>query len=69
MPPLYVWVDEESGKRIEILRPFDGYLDPPTAEEATAEGVNPETAKWKKLLGTGIQMTRGPNWGGSKGNW
>lgn len=72
MPPLYIHEDTLSGKQIEILRPFDQYKDPPTEEEAITKGLTPEEAKvavWRKVLGTGIKMVRGANWGGSKGNW
>lgn len=67
--PLYVWHDPVSGVTTEILRSFDGYQDPPNEEEAKQAGADPATAKWEKRLGTGIQLTRGPNWSGSKGNW
>jgi hypothetical protein len=69
MPPLYVWYDETSKKEIEILRPFAGYQEPPTEEEARAEGLDPEKAKWEKRLGRGIRVTKSDSWGPGKGNW
>lgn len=70
--PLYTHEDITSGKQVEILRPFSEYQDPPTTEEAVEQGLTPEEAGvaiWRKILGTGIRVTRGPNWTGMKGSW
>lgn len=70
--PLYTHLDKISGKQVEILRPFDKYQESPTSEEARTSGLTEEEieiAQWEKIIGTGIRITRGPNWQGSKGNW
>lgn len=64
--PLYTWEDTNTKKRVDVLRSFAEYENPPTEEEAP-DIENPE---WVRVIGDKIALTRGPNWGwGSKGNW
>lgn len=70
--PLYCWHDKAKDKQLDVLRSFDDYKVPPTDEEAKKAGWTDEEIKkaiWTKLIGSGIQVTRGDNWNGSKGNW
>lgn len=70
--PLYIWEDKVSEKKIEILRSFDKYDDAPTHQEMLGAGLTEdevEAAKLRKVIGTGIRVTRGPSWQGSKGYW
>lgn len=70
--PLYRWKDSRTGKAVEILRSFEEYQDTPDREEALAGGLTEEeieAAEWTREIGAGIQVVRGSNWQGSKGNW
>ena len=70
--PIYPWRVLESGKEVEVLRPFSGYQDPPTKEECLAAGMTEEeyeAAEFEKIIGRGIRVTRGDNWGPGKGSW
>lgn len=69
MPPLYVWEcqNEKCKKKMDVLRDWDGYRDPPTEEEGgecTTEGGH----AWKKEIQVPL-VTKGSGWGGGKGNW
>lgn len=70
--PLYTYVDNNTKDYVEVLRDFKDYEDIPTREECKELSMTEEqydNADWKRVIGGGIQMTRGANWGGSKGNW
>ncbi len=67
--PMYVWYSKKHDKKIEILRNFSEFQDPPTLEEAGMSQEDYDLAEWEKHLGQGIQLVRGDNWKGSKGNW
>jgi len=67
--PIYCWVNKTTNKKTEILRDFKDYKDQPTAEEAELTEEEYKAADWVKEIGTGIRVTRGENWQGSKGNW
>lgn len=67
--PIYVWAEKKSGKKVEILRPFDKYQDQPTQEEAEMSEEEYMAAEWSKELGTGIKVVKGDNWGAGKGRW
>lgn len=62
--PLYTWVCERCGAEMDILRLFDGYQDPPTAAEEPAGCEH----TWTKIIHS-PSVTKGPSWGGGKGNW
>ena len=67
MPPLYEWICDKCKKKLDILRDFDGYRDPPTDEESgpCSEGEH----AWDKKIGTPM-VVRGAGWGyGRKGEW
>jgi predicted nucleic acid-binding Zn ribbon protein len=70
--PIYVYRDKETDKKVEVIRDFKDYQIEPSVEEAKDYGLTDDEyskATWERILGTGIQMTRGDNWTGSKGNW
>lgn len=67
--PLYPYYDETSKKEVEILRSFNDYDIPPTQEEAKMSDEEFKVAKWKRLISTGIRVTKGDAWGPGKGNW
>lgn len=67
--PMYPYFDETSKKEVEVIRNFSDYDIPPTQEEAQMSDEEYKEAKWKRLISTGIRVTRGDNWSGSKGNW
>jgi hypothetical protein len=70
--PLYDWKDKKTGRTIGVLREFAKYQEPPTKEEAVEEGLTEaeaEEAEWERTIGGGIQMVRGENWTGKKGEW
>ena len=70
--PLYDWVDKKTNKEALIQRVFDDYKVPPNKEEALEAGLTEAEiadADWERNIGGGIQVTRGPSWTGSKGNW
>ena len=66
MPPMYCWVEKNTGTQIEVVRNFSEYQVPPTEEES---GINPEQANWERIIGGGIKTIRGSNWGPGKGHW
>lgn len=66
--PIYVWYDKLSGLEVDILRDFDKYKEEPTDEDLPEKERGKER-DWEKHMGTGIRVTRGRNWSGSKGNW
>lgn len=76
--PIYVYevtvpgVESASVGTVEVLRNFAEYDVPPTAEEAIAAGLTTEEAAsaiYRKVLGRGIQLVKGANWGPGKGFW
>ena len=70
--PLYEYKDTVSGKKVEILRNFSEYKIGPTEEEAIKAGLTPEeavTALWERVIGSGIKVVKGENWGAGKGHW
>lgn len=71
--PMYTYIDKKSKKQFDILRHFSEYDSLPTEEEALAAGMTAKQyakAKWEKLIGGGIRVIRGENWGpGRKGHW
>lgn len=58
MPPIYVWVHEETGEETEVQRDYEDSDLPPD-----------DSGKWKKVIGKNLNLIRGPGWGGGKGNW
>jgi predicted nucleic acid-binding Zn ribbon protein len=72
MPPIYTWEDERTGKSVEVIRDFDKYEVAPTEEEATGAGLENkeyQLALWKRVIGKGLRVVKGDNWGGGKGYW
>lgn len=65
--PVYKWSCEKCGHEVDILRDFDGYRDPPLAEELKGADEKCEHS-WEKLIGA-PKMVRGAGWKGSKGHW
>jgi predicted nucleic acid-binding Zn ribbon protein len=63
--PLYVWKCTKCDAKKEVIRTFDGFRDPPTAEEA---GEGECEHEWDKQIGT-PKIVRGSGWGGMKGHW
>lgn len=69
MPPIYTWRLKD-GREVEVMRSLEEYEQPPTKEELARENLTPEEAEGaERLIGKGIQTTRGASWSGSKGNW
>jgi hypothetical protein len=62
MPPIYQWQELETGTVVDIMRPFDSYQDPPNEEEIKEAGLDPATAKFRKIIGKTI-VHRGDTWG------
>lgn len=62
---IYVWLDKNSGKTVEVSRPMEAYDVPPTPQEALDAGVVYEEAEWEKRV-TGGSGTIGF---GLKGSW
>lgn len=70
--PLYDWQDNRTKKQVLVMRSFAEYQEPPTEEEAVKEGLTEDEAKeadWERLIGAGIQVSKGDAWGPGKGNW
>jgi hypothetical protein len=70
--PLYPWKNLKTQKEVEVMRTFDEYKEPPTLEEALAQGMDEgefNEAEWFKVIGKNIKVVRGDGWGGGKGNW
>jgi len=65
MPPLYSWKDKKSDKKIEVIRKFDAYQDPPTQDECDWDVSE---AEWERVISSNISVKRPWNWAG-KGNW
>lgn len=60
--PIYLWEDEQTGYRVEVVRQtHDDYLDPPTDEDLPKDERGKER-KWVKKISTGIRLTN-PNKG------
>lgn len=67
---MYMYVDEQTGKRVEVLRSFADYSVIPSQEECIAAGMTAEEymeAKWERHIGK-VLVTKNPYFG-SKGNW
>ncbi len=68
--PLYTWKSDTTGREVDVLRSFADYeVEPDTREMGVDKDGNPDTGPWTRLLGKGIKVTRGENWGHGKGNW
>lgn len=69
MPPVYTWTNEE-GKTIDVMRSFDDYLVPPTADELTEAGL-PTDVQYTKLISKGIRTVATETFRrhGMKGSW
>lgn len=67
MPPLYTWEDKKTGLRVEVLREFSEYKNPPVDEELE-EGERGRDREWSRLIGSGIHVSKPLGWGG-KGSW
>ena len=70
--PIYDYIDKETKKSVSVIRSFKDYENIPTEEEAKDSGVTAEEyskASWERVLGFGIQMVKGDNWGAGKGSW
>lgn len=70
--PIYPWVCETCKKKAEIMRGFDGYLDPPTEEEGglcSADGPEekPVEHAWEREIAAPL-IAKSPGWG-AKGYW
>lgn len=67
--PIYVWHDKKSGETFDIFKDsFDQSSEEPKDDELPEEARGKER-DWIKHLGTGVKVTRGASWSGSKGNW
>ena len=66
--PQYIWIDLNTNRDIDVIRPFSQYEDKPTREEASKwtdeEWAN---AKWERRIGR-VSITKNPYWG-QKGSW
>lgn len=62
---IYVWVDLETGKEVEVDRPMSGHKEVPTQEEAEMTDEEYKAAKWEKQI-SGGSATIGF---GMKGHW
>jgi hypothetical protein len=66
--PLYNWKCSKCDTTAEVLRSFDDYQVPPGLEDDRLEDSDCDH-EWERRIGSDIQVQRGPNWGGGKGNW
>ncbi len=64
--PLYEWLDEVSGTKVEVLRSFADYEVPPQAEEMP-EDIRAAEHKWVRQIGKSIRVVKGAGWGPGKG--
>lgn len=64
--PYYVWrpIKEPTADRdIQVMRSFDNYQDPPTADEGAEDGV-----EYERVITTAPKVTKADGFG-QKGNW
>lgn len=70
--PLYTWVCDKCEAKVDVLRNFTGFGDPPTEDDPEVKREAPTCKggghEWKKII-EGTNWKRGGNWSGSKGNW
>jgi len=63
--PIYTYQDKKSGKKVDVIRSFNDYENPPTKEEAP--GL--EDPEWERQIGDNQVVVKGNGWGGGKGYW
>ena len=68
--PMYSWIDETTGKSVDIINSFDNSERPPLREQVDADMGDEEfgRAVWRKILNA-PGVVKGYGWGGGKGNW
>ncbi len=64
--PMYHWGCKICGKALDILRSFEDFRDPPSAEEVPATDP-PCEHDWDKKIHAPL-VSKAPGWGG-KGYW
>jgi len=74
MPPMYEHKCEGCEILMTVVRSFNDYLVPPSAEELEAGKKEAKCKegkehKWKKLVSSSVRALRGPGWRGGKGYW
>lgn len=67
MPPIYTYIDNNSGKFVEVLRSLSEYDVPPTKEESTKKTAESnhepmteeefDNADFERRIGAGITVT------------
>lgn len=71
--PMYLYQDERTGTKVEVIRSLSDSDALPTETEASEAGMIPKDyvlATWRRVIQGGISVMKGPGWGhGSKGNW
>lgn len=70
--PMYSWEDSVSGKRVDIIRPFERSDESPVRDDISEKemsDVEIVAAQWKKILNS-PGFVRMAGWGyGRKGHW
>lgn len=69
--PLYEWHCAKCKKSIDVLRSFDEYENPPTADDLSSSPAAAEcNHHWSRKVGGNQAVVKGPGWGyRSKGSW
>lgn len=68
--PIYCWHDKNSELKVEVIRSFAEYENPPVDDELPeAERGKQDSRKWERIIGSDIRVMRGAGWGMGKGYW